>query len=275
VAWAADEDSLRALAARLPVDQRERWLLVFDFDGTLADIAPRPEDAHLDPDLLAILEPLRDAVGWLVVVSGRDGEQLDRLVPAGWWKVGSYGLELPPELVPSGHPPGFDAAAAEAALQALHPVVSALAAQWPGTEVETKRFGIVLHYRNAPVPPDPSVMRGALQPRLEGSGLVLVSGRRNFEVRPEFHVDKGWVTRFLIDHLDPAAVTFVGDDLGDAPAWEALLDAPDEVATLGLGVASAEVPPGTLTICDAVLPDRAALVTFCRALLESVALGAG
>jgi len=59
----------------------------------------------------------------------------------------------------------------------------------------------------------------------------------------------------------------------DSGAENTIVVAPG--ANAHLSVASAEVPPGTLTICDAVLPDRAALVTFCRALLESVALGAG
>ena len=111
------EGAPTALVSRLPVSEHRRWLLIFDFDGTLAPIAATPEGAVLDPRLRAVLEPLRARVGHLVVVSGRDRERLGTLLPQGWWTVGSYGLELPPELDPSLHPPGFDPERARQALE--------------------------------------------------------------------------------------------------------------------------------------------------------------
>ncbi len=61
---------------------------------------------------------------------------------------------------------------------------------------------------------------------------------------------------------------FVGDDLGDTPAWEALLDAGEKIPCLNVGISSAETPGDALRLCDVVLEGRAGLAQFIKALAD-------
>ena len=171
-----EPEAIAALATRLPRGLRERWLLVFDFDGTLAAIAPSPDEAVLDPRLVEVLEPLRPLVGWLAVISGRDRESLRHLLPPGWLAVGSYGLQLPRELEPLGHPPGFDSLRARAALDAAVPRLEEVSQRWPGSRVEVKRWGLALHFRGMAQPPDSDEARRTLA--TAGAGHGADAGRR-------------------------------------------------------------------------------------------------
>jgi trehalose 6-phosphate phosphatase len=125
----------------------ERAALLLDMDGTLLDIAPTPDSVVVAPGLLDSLATLRDRLdGALAVISGRPVEQVDALLHAIPTAVsGEHGgairrasgaaLERPD--LP-GAPPEWLAAAE--ALRAAH----------PGTLLERKARGFVLHYRQVP-----------------------------------------------------------------------------------------------------------------------------
>ncbi len=60
------------------------FALFLDFDGTLVEIAPRPEAIEVAPDLVDTLETLRRRLGGaLALVSGRPIDQLDGVSGAG------------------------------------------------------------------------------------------------------------------------------------------------------------------------------------------------
>ncbi|WP_048860791.1 trehalose-phosphatase, partial [Acidisphaera rubrifaciens] len=66
--------------SRLPPSGQAALLL--DLDGTLLDIAPRPDLVVVPPGLSEALLALRAALGGaLAVVSGRPIEQIDALLP--------------------------------------------------------------------------------------------------------------------------------------------------------------------------------------------------
>src|SRR5208283_5114757 len=130
---------------RLPAPSRAALLL--DLDGTLIDIAPRPELVTVPDDLpaslLAVRRRLDDA---LAVVSGRPVAQIDALLPgiayaAAGEHGGAYrfapGAELYHPDLP--HAPDEWVRLGEAAV-AAH----------PGAFVERKTHGFVLHYRAMP-----------------------------------------------------------------------------------------------------------------------------
>ena len=75
--------------------QRRPLLLFLDYDGTLVEIAPRPELARPTPELLELLRRLtaqRDLK--LMVVSGRPLRDLQELLPVpGLNFLGSHGGE--------------------------------------------------------------------------------------------------------------------------------------------------------------------------------------
>src|ERR1700738_5011222 len=71
-------------------------VLVTDFDGTLAEIGPDPNDSGALPDALAALSRLGRLLAAVIVVSGRPPEQLEKLVPiSGVRLIGDSGRAVP------------------------------------------------------------------------------------------------------------------------------------------------------------------------------------
>src|SRR5690606_5356796 len=78
-----------------PLPDDDRWALFLDFDGTLVDIAERPDGISVDTRLPGILERLRQRLGGAVaIVSGRPVAFLEqRLGLPGLDMAGLHGLE--------------------------------------------------------------------------------------------------------------------------------------------------------------------------------------
>jgi trehalose 6-phosphate phosphatase len=105
--------------------------LLFDVDGTLAPIAPRPELARVPDETKAELERLVGSYRLVACISGRKGSEAEALVGvAGILYVGNHGLEL-------------DERAAELAVRiaAFRDSVA--------LSVEDKGFSLSYHYRGA------------------------------------------------------------------------------------------------------------------------------
>jgi trehalose 6-phosphate phosphatase len=245
-------------------------LIAFDFDGTLSPIVPRPEDAALDPALSPLLERLRPAVGWLAVISGRDRDFLAARLK-GMLMLGSYGLELPPELSPTGFPAGFQGERVRADLAAARGKLEAAVARYPGSRLEVKPWGLALHYRGAGADFDEARAAELATDVAERHGLKVQQGRLVLELKPGKEVDKGWAMRLLVQRLDPSAVVFAGDDLGDRPAWEAVRAMP--LAGLAVGIKSPELPEDALADCNVVLTGRSELAPFMKAMIQAGELG--
>ena len=91
--------------ARLRRDP-ERAAILTDVDGTLAPIAPRPEEAAVPARASELLRRLSERYGMVGCVSGRRAEEARRLV--GVEEIayaGNHGLEL---LLPGEEQPRFD-----------------------------------------------------------------------------------------------------------------------------------------------------------------------
>ncbi|MBK5189005.1 MAG: trehalose-phosphatase, partial [Gemmatimonadaceae bacterium] len=124
-------------------------IVMLDVDGTLAPIAPRPEDAAVAPLTRAVLEKLVAMPGVeVVLVSGRAASDARALVGVGGvWTVGNHGFEV---VTPTGDletdPELADQSAAIAqAARELEPIVAAV----PGARLENKRWTLSVHYRLA------------------------------------------------------------------------------------------------------------------------------
>jgi trehalose 6-phosphate phosphatase len=242
-------------------------LIAFDFDGTLSPIVPRPEDAALDPALSSLLRRLDPAVGWLAVISGRSRDFLSAHLK-GMLMLGSYGLELPPELSATGFPAGFDGDRVRAELAAAGGELEAAVGRHPGSRLEVKPWGLALHYRGAGTDFDKARAAALAADVAERHGLKVQPGRLVLELKPREVVDKGWAMRLLAECLDPSAVFFAGDDLGDGPAWEAVRAMP--IPGLAVGIASPELPQDALAACNVVLKGREDLASLISALIEAV-----
>src|SRR5213082_249700 len=119
------------LLERLAAEPAEAGLFL-DFDGVLAPIVERPEDAAAPPETRAELERLVGRYAIVAVVSGRAGEDVRaRVAVDGVVCVGSHGLELEPQ--------------AERWRRAL--AAFAADAAWPPEEIEAKGLAVAFHFR--------------------------------------------------------------------------------------------------------------------------------
>lgn len=184
--------------------------LFLDFDGTLVDIAPRPEDVRVPPGLVDTLAELRHGLGGaLALVSGRPIAQLDAfLAPLRLPAAGEHGGERRDSLGGlSLHPP--------APLDRVLQAAAGLADQHPALRVETKRAAVALHYRQAPQLE--AICLAAMQAAVDASpGLVLLRGKRVAEAKPA-GVGKGQAIEAFLSEPDfrGRLPLFVGDDITD------------------------------------------------------------
>ena len=195
-------------------------LVALDYDGTLAPIVPRPEDARAQPGAVEALSALSRHGVQVAVITGRPVEAALALggldaVP-GIVILGHYGLQRWQDgrLTSPDPGPGVEAA--------RHRLIAYAAERGDGVAVEDKTHSVALHTRNAA---DPAGAFDAARPMTEDlaeqTGLELVPGRFVLELRPT-GTDKGGALREAIGDVGATAVLFAGDDLGDLPALDTI-----------------------------------------------------
>lgn len=192
------------------------WALFLDVDGTLLDIAARPEDVEVDPRLAGDLARVRARLdGAVALLSGRPLAQLDDLFDwHGHAAAGLHGAEL---RMPDGkeHCTGDVERFARVRAQA-----ASLVAALPGVRVEDKGRALALHFRQVPAA-RPAVQRIAeLLLEETGGGYALQHGDQVIELKPA-GADKGRALATLMDALPfhGRRPWVLGDDLTDEDAF--------------------------------------------------------
>lgn len=243
-------DDLEVLLATL--GDARRWTWVLDFDGTLAPIVDRPEDAELVDGAWEAITALAE-VCEVAVLSGRP---LDDLVarlgtlPPNVLLVGGHGSEA---RAPDGQRVALtDLDAATGALDALESQLTARLDEADGWQVERKVTSLAVHHRrvaddevDAQLPWVRATLEGSLP---QGPGLVLLEGKAVLEVKAR-GVDKGralaWIDEHAADRATrlpdapPIRPLVLGDDVTDEDAFvaaraaggEGVLVATEPVAT--------------------------------------------
>lgn len=217
-----------------------RFVLLLDFDGTLAPIVDRPEEAALPAETRAALERLLRRRGLeTAVISGRglaDARSRARL--DGIWYAGNHGMEIEGPGVDRVHP---EAAAARPVLESARDAIAAGLAAIEGALVEDKGLTLSIHHRLTPRGEVPSV-RAVVERAVAGSGMLkMTAGKEVLEVRPRVDWHKGRAVEFLLDQIRPAAgvpVVYIGDDTTDEDAFRALRE-----GARGEGIVVADPPP--------------------------------
>ncbi len=117
-----------------------------------------------------------------------------------------------------------------------------------GVLVEAKGPAVAVHWRAAPDAGPWAMSRTAEE--AARSGLEAHPGRLSVELRPPLAIDKGTVVRQLTEGC--GAACFLGDDLGDLPAFAELArrSAEDGLATVGVAVRDAETAPEVADAAD-------------------------
>jgi trehalose 6-phosphate phosphatase len=238
--------AVAAVVAALQAPPADHVLLLFDFDGTLCELAPTPEVSLLPAarrDLLAALATHDDTT--VGIVSGRRLEDVRQRVglPAGFAGphviyAGLHGSEIDAGDA-RWHHDGLDPALD--AVRLLRVRAAAAVADLPGAWVEDKGYSFVLHTRLA-APADKRTARGrvvALVSAAAASGgardgagpgvpsLRIQQGHEMLEVLPDIAWNKGdavhWIGRHVRDRVaGPVRIMYVGDDLTDEDAFAAL-----------------------------------------------------
>ncbi|WP_426501160.1 trehalose-phosphatase [Streptomyces sp. D54] len=267
----AGREGLDAVLAR-----PDRAVVALDFDGTLADIVPDPEQARAHPGTVAALAALAPKVAAVAVITGRPAGVAVRY--GGF--AGVPGLE---HLVVLGHygAERWDAVTGTVNAPAPHPGVAAVRAElpgvlhefdsWRGTWIEEKGQAVAVHTRRAQDPQAAfETLRGPLGELAAEHGLIVEPGRLVLELRPP-GMDKGVALATFVAELDAESVIYAGDDLGDLAAFAAVeklrTEGPDGIPGLLVCSGSAEVPE-LAERADLSVPGPAAVVAFLAALAE-------
>lgn len=208
----------------------QQRLLIFDYDGTLAPICQRPEDAAPTPQLLDVLRKLaEDPANHVVVSSGRDHDTLDRWLGQlpislaaehgafykehGQWVGHPFIHEWPSELLT---------------------LLNTFVAKTPRSHIEYKQTALVWHYRRS------DNWLGTLRaqqlielltPLCPQWNLQIMPGSKVVEIKSPRYT-KGSETRRLFQQADYDFVLAMGDDTTDDDMFRAL---PREAISIKIG----------------------------------------
>jgi trehalose 6-phosphate phosphatase len=237
--WTDPFSDSRSRLALLAQTARE-WALFLDIDGTLLDIAERPELVRVPPALIGDLERVSASLGGaLALVSGRAIKWIDKAfhplrLPVG----GQQGAEI--RLVRDG--PVLTSAAmnldrVRARLRPLDGV--------EGIEVEDKGLAIAVHYRQA------HDRAAAAKARIESAlatldpGIEAIPGRLVYEVKPRA-VSKGTAIARLVESptFSRRIPVYFGDDHTDEYGFHEVLAR----GGIAVQVGPSQAPPGCLWI---------------------------
>jgi len=241
---AATADALVERLASAP----EKAGLFLDFDGVLAPIVARPEDAATPPETRAELERLAGRYRLVCVVSGRPADDVRARVGVdGIVYVGSHGLELDPE--------------AERWRQRIHAFAGDAA--WPAAQIEDKGLSVAFHYRDRPDEDAAVAELEAIAGQARDDGFATRFGRRVLEVLPPLDSNKGTAVRRLLHDAGIGSALVAGDDTTDLDAFRAVEDLELRVR---VAVASAEAPSLLCEHADVVVESTGAFLELLRKL---------
>lgn len=210
--------------------------ILLDVDGTLAPIAPRPDQVKVPAETCQALESLiaiPDA--HVAIVTGRSVDDGRRIVPlAGLGVIGNHGFEV---LGESGEV--ISEPAAQSFLSTIREALARMAPlrEIPGVVIEDKQWTLSVHYRLASRQAIPGIT-DAVQRAAGDLGLRVTRGKEVLELRPPLEVNKGtaavlWVKRLGMS--PSASVLYAGDDRTDEDAFRELRAAFPRAVTIRVG----------------------------------------
>jgi len=223
------------IAADLPPPLSLDAALFLDFDGTLVDIAPSPQEVQVPPGLADLLARWAEHLdGALAVVSGRRLADLDAfLAPLRLPVAAEHGAlrRLASGQLTESRPPDLSEVTAAA---------EELLSLYPGLRMERKTSAVALHYRQRP-----ELAQTCLAAMAEAcdrsQGAELLRGKCVVEVKP-LGVDKGQAIACFMKERPFAGRRpwFAGDDLTDESAFAWVRSAGGTTLKVGPGQSLAQ-----------------------------------
>ena len=225
---------VQAEVERRPADTA--FVLLLDFDGTLAEFNPDPAAPELTPErhdmLLRIAEHPAVSLG---IVSGRRLDDLRRRtrLPDHVYHAGLHGLEIEINGTRTTHP---DLPCAIERLEGMAGCLRKLLDEFPAAFIEDKGASVAVHARRLPKDMHPRVFARAdvcAVPWIAKNYVRRLEGNAVVEFLPNIEGHKGDATRWIVADVEtklqrPAWVAYIGDDITDEDAFRAI--------TMGIGV---------------------------------------
>ena len=199
-----------------PPDMLEQASLFLDFDGTLVEIAARPDAVVVENRLRDLIRLLYEHMqGRLAIVSGRAAGNIGALLDGmAITLVGSHGGELhwADGRRSIMEPPRYDGV--------TRAILQGLREHHPAVLVEEKPLGLALHFRQAPQA-EVACHDAALQIAAR-TQLTLQPGKMVIELKMA-GIDKGEAVRVLMAEapMRDGRPVFVGDDQTDEAGFRA------------------------------------------------------
>jgi trehalose-phosphatase len=202
--------------------------IYLDYDGTLADFAPTPDAIYPDPELIALLERLKnDSRFKVAVISGRRLSHIQTLLPVpGIMLAGTYGIEL---LDPSGQQiDRVDFETIRPALEVIKPQWIELLRPHRDFYLEDKGWSLAIHAKFVDQSTADETITQARriidQVDLQADLFRILGGYKFLEVAPTL-ANKGITTGYLMSSapLEEALPLYIGDDDKDEEAFDVIL----------------------------------------------------
>lgn len=202
--------------------QTEHLLVALDFDGTMAPIVNRAQEARPLPRSAAALATLAGMPSTTTaLVSGRALESLRSVAapPAPTLLVGSHGAET----YWGPDSPVLELSADQhAALAQARACVAQATSLSPGTVAEQKPAGVVLHYRLASDADGSAAVEHVNRELAHNPAFHITTGKKVLEISV-LKANKGQSLALLRKFSGATATFFAGDDVTDEHAFAALL----------------------------------------------------
>lgn len=212
-------------ASQSEVLSRFAWsnvLIGLDYDGTLAPIVSRPDDARMRASTRERLVALSLRYP-VVVISGRARADVEARLDGVSVRavVGNHGLE-----------PGGDTERCRGLVSTWLPSLHVALASQQGVEVEDKTYSIAIHYRRS------RARRAALDAITRAidaltGGRRVIGGKLVVNVLPDPAPHKGMALLRLRQELGADTALYVGDDVTDEDVFA--LDDPGRLLGIRVG----------------------------------------
>lgn len=197
--------------AALATFMKRRPLLAFDFDGTLAPIVPKPDDAKVPMPVARRLAHLATQLNVAIISGRRVADIHDRLHFEPAYVIGNHGAEDPSVSEDSHALESINSLRVR-----MHGVRDVL--QKTGVIVEDKGASVALHYRLARDRQTASQTIADVLTDLD-PGLKVFGGKFVVNVVSKSANDKAQALAILVERSRADCAIFIGDDVNDEPVF--------------------------------------------------------
>jgi trehalose 6-phosphate phosphatase len=198
-----------------------RTLLAFDYDGTLAPIVERPEDAFMRPATRRLLTRA-SALYPTVVISGRAYPDVEKRVQGLGLRavVGNHGLE-----------PWKATRRIHRRVREWRPLFEQALASEPGVEIEDKNYSLAIHFRRSRAKKKVRAIVAEVVRNLQKARVI--PGIEVVNIVPSDAPHKGMALERERSRLSCDTAIYVGDDETDEDVFA--LDQPGRLLSIRVG----------------------------------------